>query len=87
MEFRALHTTSMTEELARRLEVLLTNLPGVQKFIIAVERQEFCIVFDETQLGFRTLVNEIGRVGCPLRSINAALLFSESSPHSNCQNV
>ena len=87
MEFRVLHTTSMTEELARQLEALLSNLPGVQKFIIAVERQEFCIVFDESQLGFRTLVDEITRVGCPLRSINAALLFSENPLHSSCQNT
>ena len=87
MEFRVLHTTSMTEELARRLDTLLSNLSGVQKFIIAVERQEFCIVFDETQLGFRTLVDEIARIGCPLQSINAALLFSENSLHSSCQNI
>ena len=87
MEFRVLHTTSMTEELARRLEALLNNLPGVQKFIIVVERQEFCIVFDESQLGFRTLVDEIGRAGCPLRNINAALLFSENSAHSSCRNI
>ncbi len=85
MEFRVLHTTSMTEELARRLEALLSNLPGVQRFIIAVEKQEFCVVFDETQLGFRTLVHEISQAGCPLRNINAALLFAESSPHSKCQ--
>lgn len=80
MEFRALHTTSLTEEIAVNLENLLSDLPGIKQFVIAVDSQEFRIVFDERQLGFRALVGEMAKAGCPLRSINAALLFADSAP-------
>lgn len=79
MEFRVLHTSSLTEEIAQKLEKLLTDLPGIQRFTIAVEHQEFHITFDESQLAFRSLIREMSKVGCPLRSINAALLLGDKT--------
>jgi len=80
MEFRALHTTSLTEDIAQNLEHLLVSLPGIQRFTITVEKQEFYVLFDERQLGLKTLVGEIAKVGCPLRNINAALILDQTMP-------
>lgn len=75
MEFKAIHIPTLTEEVAVRLEARLRSLPGVAKLIIAVERQEFQIVFDEDQVSFRTLAQELEKAGCPLRGISAALFI------------
>ena len=75
MEFKALRVPALTEEIALKLEQLLTGLVGVQRFSITVETQELNIVFDENQISFRTLVQEMTEVGCALRNIDAALLL------------
>ncbi len=80
MEFRALHTTSLTEDIAQNLERLLVSLPGIQRFTIIVEKQEFYVMFDERQLGLKTLVGEMAKVGCPLRNINAVLVMDQPMP-------
>lgn len=75
MEFKALHIPTLTEEVAVRLEANLKRLPGIEQLTIMLETQEFQIVFDEDQVSFRTLAQEMEKVGCPLRGISAALLF------------
>lgn len=75
MEFKALHIPTLTEEVAARLETGFRRLPGIQQFTITVETREFRIVFDENQVGFRTLVQELEKAGCPLRGISAALFI------------
>lgn len=75
MEFKALRVAALTEEVAGNLEELLSELPGVEEFTITPETQELDIVFDEKQLSFRTLVQEMAKAGCPLQNIDAALLL------------
>jgi copper chaperone CopZ len=75
MEFKALRVPALTEEVALDLEALLNTLPGVEQFTIRLETQELSIKFDENQLGFQTLAQEMATAGCPLRDINAALLL------------
>ena len=75
MEFKALRVADLTEEIATKLEPRLSDLPGVTEFEVTPETQEFRIVFDETQLGFRTLIDEMSKAGCSLQNINAAVLL------------
>jgi hypothetical protein len=75
MEFKALHIPALTEEVAVRLEVGLRSLPGIEQFTITLETQELHLVFDEDQVGFRTLAQEMAKAGCPLRGISAALFI------------
>ncbi|MCG3209641.1 MAG: hypothetical protein FOGNACKC_03268 [Anaerolineae bacterium] len=75
MEFKALRVPSLTEDVASKLETLLGNLPGVERFSITLDTQELHIVFDEEQLTFRTLVQEMSTAGCSLKNIDAAILL------------
>lgn len=72
MEFKALRVPVLTEDMAGKLETLLNNLTGVEQFTIALETQELEIVFDDKQLDFRTLAQEMAGVGCPWWNITAA---------------
>lgn len=65
----------MDKDIAEKLNIVLKGLPGVQKFEITVETQELYIMFDENQMGFQTLAEELARAGCSLRNINAALIM------------
>ncbi len=75
MEFKALRVPSLNKEVAEELNNLLSSLSGVQKFKITLESQELYIMFDENQVGFQTMAEEMARVGCSLRNIDAALLL------------
>jgi hypothetical protein len=75
MEFKALRVPSLTEEVAKNLELLLENLIGVISYDIKTDTRELHIVFDEHQLGFKTLIQELAEVGCSLKNIDAALLL------------
>ena len=74
MEFTALRVPALTEEVAGKLKILFSDLPGVERFTFALETQELHILFEESQVDFRVLAQEMARVGCPLRHIQAALL-------------
>ena len=73
MKFTALRVSMLTEEVAVKLKVLFSDLPGVEQFTLALEKQELHIIFDESRVDFRILAQEMARVGCPLRNIEAAL--------------
>ncbi|NJN95331.1 MAG: hypothetical protein HC875_15090 [Anaerolineales bacterium] len=75
MEFKALHIPTLTEDVAVKLEAGLKCLPGIRQLTITLETQEFDIVFDEDQVGFRTVAQEMEKAGCPLRGISAALFL------------
>lgn len=75
MEFKALRVPALTREVAGNLETVLKRLPGVKDLKINLESQELYVEFDENQLGFRALVQEMDKAGCPLRNIDAALLL------------
>ena len=75
MEFKALHVHSLTEEVAANLEKLLSELSGIKQFAITPETQELYIMFDENQIGFQALAQNMAKAGCPLRDIDAALLL------------
>lgn len=75
MEFKALRVPSLTGEVAENLQKLLSDLPGVKKFEITLDTQELYIAFDENQVGFQMLAEEMAKVGCSLHHIDAALLF------------
>jgi hypothetical protein len=75
MKFKALHVPALTEEVAINLKVLLGDLPGIEQLRINLDNQELYIVFDETQLAFRSLSQEMAKAGCPLRNIGAAVLL------------
>jgi hypothetical protein len=75
MEFKALRVPSLTEEVAKNLDFLLSSLVGVENFSIKLETQELNIIFDENQLSFRTLILEMTDAGCSLHNIDAALLL------------
>ena len=74
MEFTALRVPALTEEVAGKLKILFSDLPGVEQFTFALETQELHIIFDESRMDFRVLAQEMARAGCPLRHIQAALL-------------
>lgn len=75
MEFKALRVADLTEEVAASLESTLSNLPGITELEITPETREIRIVFNENELGFRTLIDEMAKAGCPLQNIDAALLL------------
>jgi len=75
MEFRALRVPTLTEEIAVNLNRRLNTLPGAQQFSFNLETRELQIVFDENQLSFRTLIQEMTQAGCALQQIDAALLL------------
>ena len=75
MEFKALRVPSLTEDIAKNLEFLLNGLTGVEKYSIKLDTQELDIVFDENQLSFRMLIQEMTDAGCSLHNIDAALLL------------
>ncbi len=75
MEFKALRVVNLTQEVANNLEAALGKLAGVEELNITLETQELNIVFDERQLSFRLLMDELARAGCPLQKIDAALLL------------
>ncbi|MFN8454215.1 MAG: hypothetical protein U0401_05985 [Anaerolineae bacterium] len=74
LEFEALHIPALTSEVASNLENSLRILPGVETYKINVETRQIQVVFDEQRLGFVNLIQAMSVAGCPLRSINAALL-------------
>jgi hypothetical protein len=74
MEFTALRVPALTEDVAGKLKALFSDLPGVERFTFTLESQELHIIFDESRVDFRVLAQEMGKVGCPLRNIEAALL-------------
>ncbi len=74
LEFEALHIPALTPEIASNLENSLRLLPGVENYRINVETRQVQVVFDEQRLGFVNLIQVMSVAGCPLRSINAALL-------------
>lgn len=71
----ALRVSTLTADTAQKLEVVLNSLSGVEEFTIILETQELHILFNQNQLDFRTLVEEMAGVGCFLRDISAALLL------------
>lgn len=75
MEFKALRVSSLTEDIASNLEMIFSDLAGVEQFTIKLDTQELHIVFNEDQLSFRTLVQEMTRAGCSLKNIDAAILL------------
>lgn len=75
MEFKALRVPALNKKVANELEHTLSELAGVKKFEVTLETQELYIMFDEDQVGFQTLVQEMAKVGCSLKNIDAALLL------------
>lgn len=75
MEFKALRVPALNQEVATKLDYLLTNLAGVENFSITLDTQELDIIFDENKLSFRSLIQEMTDAGCSLRNIDAALLL------------
>ncbi len=75
MEFKALRVPSLNKTVAENLNTVLKQLTGVKKFEITLETQELYIMFDENQVGFQTLAQEMAKAGCSLKNIDAALLL------------
>ncbi len=75
MEFKALRVPSLNKKVAAELEHALKGLSGVKQFKITLETQELYIQFDENQVGFQTLAQEMAKAGCSLKNIDAALLL------------
>jgi hypothetical protein len=75
MEFKALRVPALNQDVATKLEHLLSNLAGVENFSITLDTQELNIIFDEDELTFRMLIQEMTDAGCSLRNIDAALLL------------
>lgn len=71
----ALRVSTLTTDTARKLETVLSNLPGVEAFTITLEIQELHIVFDQNRLDVRTLIGEMAEAGCSIRDMSAALLL------------
>jgi len=71
----ALRVSTLTADLARKLEPVLRNLPGVEAFSIDLETQELHIRFDQNRLDFETLVREMAGAGCFMHDISAAVLL------------
>lgn len=80
MEFKALRAPTLTSEVAHKLEGLLSTRPGVEQFTITLESSEINIFFDENRLDFRSLTYMLAQAGCPLQSIEVALLKPAPSP-------
>ena len=70
-----LRVSTLTADTARKLETVLSNLPGVEAFIITLETQELHIVFDQNRLDFETLMRTMAQAGCSLRDMSAAVLL------------
>jgi len=70
MVFKALRVPTLTEEVVDKLEMALSDIPGITYFAAGIEAQEFNIVFDDEQLDLQTLAHIMAQVGCPLRNIN-----------------
>lgn len=75
MEFKALRVPILTEEIAKKLEAQLNDLPGIEQLSISLETRELTIVFDENRIEFRTVVQEMTKAGCSLQNIDAALFL------------
>jgi len=75
MVFKALHISTLTEEVATNLKILLHSLSGVEKYSISLDTQEVAITFNENQLSFKSLTEEMNKAGCALQNIDAALLL------------
>ncbi len=75
MEFKALRVPSLNKTVAENLDHVLKELAGVKKFEITLETQELYIMFDENQVGFQQLAQELAKAGCSLKNIDAALLL------------
>ena len=75
MEFKALRIPTLTEEVAANLRLRLNNLPGTEQFNVNLESQALDIIFDEKQLSFEVLVQEMAKAGCALQNIDAAVLL------------
>ena len=71
----ALRVSTLSLDTAQKLEAVLNSLPGVEAFTITLETQELHILFNQNQLDFRTLVEEMAGAGCFLRDMSAALLL------------
>jgi hypothetical protein len=80
MEFTALRVSALTEEVAGRIKILLSDLSGVKRVTFVLENQELQILFEGSQVDFRTLAQEMAKAGCPLRNIEAALLRQVTLP-------
>jgi hypothetical protein len=85
MEFTALRVPALTEEVAGKLKILFSGLPGVERFTFTLETQELHIIFEESRVDFRTLTQKMAGAGCPLRNIQAALLRQVSLPEKEDQ--
>jgi len=75
MEFKALRVPSLNKTVAENLNNVLQHLAGVKQFEVTLETQELYIKFDENQVGFQTLAEELAKAGCSLKNIDAALLL------------
>ena len=75
MEFKALHIPTLTKETATKLEDALDGLVGIEQFTINVGAKEMRIIFNESQLSFRALIQKMTEAGCSLQHIDAALLL------------
>lgn len=75
MEFKALRIPALTKDVAENLGATLSQMSGVQKFKVTLETQELYIMFDENEVAFQKIAEEMARVGCSLRNIDAALLL------------
>jgi hypothetical protein len=75
VHFWALRVSTLTTDLARKLESVLDKLPGVETFTITLETQELYISFDQNRLDFETLIREMAGAGCCMRDISAAVLL------------
>ena len=75
MVFKALRVPTLTEEIAANLKHRLNNLPGAEQFTFNLETQELNVIFNENELTFQTLIQEMTEAGCALQQIDAALLL------------
>ena len=73
-QLKVLQAPDLTAEAAKKLEASLAELPGVEAFEIAAERQELYIAFNEQVLSLKTLAAVMTEAGFPLRNIQAMLI-------------
>ena len=73
MKFRALRVLNLTDETAAKLTTALNALPGIEEFTISVERGQFYLAFDETQLHFSRITQAMAKAGCPLHYISVVV--------------
>ena len=71
----ALRVSTLTIDLAQKLESVLRHLHGVEAFRIVVETQELHIQFDQDRLDFETLIREMAGAGCFIRDMSTVLLL------------